>query len=381
MNIAFVIHSLNVGGAETIAVEYLLKLKELGHNVCLIEFTREDSFLRNKLKDNGIRIVTVRHSKSNFFSKAFNKIFGAKIINKRINKFLCAEKFDILHIHTGLDCMSNLKFDIKKVFYSFHTSVERNLKMIGKKHTRNMLNYARKGMNFLVLSESMKFDAQRVLPTDKIYVLPNGLNFDEIKRNVYNRKDFLATLDVPQDAFVLCHIARMHPVKNHIKTIEVFNEIIKKRKNSYLLLIGKENLEVYKIVLSLINKYEIQDNVKILGNRSNATAIMSVCDAMILPSFTEGFSLVALEAQVLGVRSVLTSSVPDEVVCNDNCFKININESNETWASYLLGDFCEVHDCNLDELNIDTIIGRLITYYNCTLFKGETNQNYGNATK
>ncbi len=363
MKIAYLIHSLNVGGAEMITSEYLLKLKDMGYDVCLFELYHTESFLVDNLKKADVPIITLCKSKTNIINKVINKLFRSHIICKKLNKILNKEKFDILHIHTGLEYLKNIQFDMSKIFYSFHTNVSRNIKVNKKHHLKNMLNFAKKGMNFFVLSQEMLFEAKDELPTDKIYVLPNGLNFEKIKSNIYKRSDFLSTLNIPSDSFVVSHIARMHPVKNHLKTIEVFKEIVKKNPNSYLLLIGRSEQDILTNINNLIGQYGLEDRVKILGNREDATAILSICNAMILPSKVEGFSLVALEAQVLGIRCVLTDTVPDEVMCNANCFRLSINETNEKWAEYVLGDFIEEKNHSLIDLSIETSINKMLNYY------------------
>lgn len=363
MKIAFVIHSLPVGGAETIATEYLIKLKEKGNDVCLVEFYRSGSFLYNRLADNNIRIITLTNGHKSFISRLYKKLLGEMIISRKFNKLIHEESFDILHIHTNMNHLNNIDFKPRKIFYSFHTSVERNLNIFGSSHRKNLINYAKQGMNFFVLSKEMQRAAEEALPTKKIYVLPNGLDFEKIRNKTYNRKAFLTDHNIPQNAFLLCHAARMHPIKNHVKTIEVFKEIVKKNRNSYLLLVGQEEKTILSEINVLITEYGLKKHVRIMGNRADATAILSVCDAMILPSFTEGFPLVALEAQVLGVRCVVTGAVPDELICNDNCFKLNIHDSNEKWADYLLGSFEEKHSGRLDRFEINTVTDKLIRYY------------------
>lgn len=363
MKIAYLIHSLNVGGAEMITSEYLLKLKDMGHDVCLFELYHTESFLVDNLKKADVPIITLCKSNNNIINKVINKLFMNHIICKKLNKILNKEKFDILHIHTGLEYLKNIQFDMSKIFYSFHTNVRRNIKVSKKHHLKNMLNFAKKGMNFFVLSQEMLKEAQGCLPTDKIYVLPNGLDFEKIRSNTYKRREFLPLLNIPNDSFVVCHIARMHPVKNHLKTIEVFKEIVKKNSNSYLLLIGQPEQEILTNINNLISQYGLEDRVKILGNREDATAILSICDAMILPSKVEGFPLVALEAQVLGIRCVLTDAVPDEVVCNINCFKLNINEDNSVWANLLMNNNVRHEQYDIENLSIDSVMSKLSHFY------------------
>ena len=43
-----------------------------------------------------------------------------------------------------------------------------------------------------------------------------------------------------------------------------------------------------------------------------------------------------VEAQAHHIRCVASDTVPEEVICNDNCFALSIDESSDKWASLLL---------------------------------------------
>ena len=58
MKILYVIHSLTVGGAETIVTNYLIRLKEEGQDVVLIQMEDKKTFLNQQLSEAGIRVLT-----------------------------------------------------------------------------------------------------------------------------------------------------------------------------------------------------------------------------------------------------------------------------------------------------------------------------------
>ena len=167
------------------------------------------------------------------------------------------------------------------------------------------------------------------------------------------------------DTFILGHVGRFYKVKNHEKIISIFNCLLQNNPHSALLLIGDGNIQERKRLHEFVKEYSLQNKVKFLGVRKDATALMSCFDAFVLPSFQESFSLVLVEAQVHGVRCVASDTDPEEVICNDNCFKLSINESSEKWASLLL-DSSVRHDYvkSVYDFDIKNVLTTINVLYN-----------------
>ena len=112
-----------------------------------------------------------------------------------------------------------------------------------------------------------------------------------------------------------------------------------------------------------IKELGLTDAVHFLGIRSDATAIMSALDCFVLPSHTEGFSLVLGEVQVHGIRCVASSAVPDEIVIRNNCFRLDVEANDDVWADYVLGDFVRETDGDIGMIDINTVIDQHIEIY------------------
>ena len=121
----------------------------------------------------------------------------------------------------------------------------------------------------------------------------------------------LKELNLSMDTFILGHVGRFYKVKNHEKIISIFKCVLQKNPHSVLLLIGDGSTLERKRVHELVKEYSLQNKVKFLGVRKDATALMSCFDAFVLPSVQESFSLVLIEAQAHGVRCVASDTVPD----------------------------------------------------------------------
>lgn len=145
----------------------------------------------------------------------------------------------------------------------------------------------------------------------KFEVIPNAIEvikYQKISENeLFNlRKE----LNLQRSDFVIGQIGRFDPMKNHLFTIKWFNELLKTKPNSMLILVGDGNLK--SDVINQVNYLKIQDNVVFTGIRSDVCRLLNVFDVLFFPSIFEGLGGVAIEAQAAGVPVVESDSIPSE---------------------------------------------------------------------
>ena len=147
------------------------------------------------------------------------------------------------------------------------------------------------------------------------------------------------------------------------KIIDIFNAVHKKRRDSFLVLIGGDEDGRMSVIKERIHNYGLGDYVRFLGVRDDATAIISCFDVFILPSRSECLPLVMIEAQALGIKCVVSDAVPNDVICNSNCVRISLNESDESWAESILIDSQNVCDGDIYKFDKKNVISQLIGLY------------------
>ena len=106
-------------------------------------------------------------------------------------------------------------------------------------------------------------------------------------------------------------------------------EIRREIPDSYLLLVGDG--ETRGIVETLVREQGQEKNVLFTGNVENVQDYYQAMDVFTVPSFYEGFSYVALEAQAAGLPCLLSAGVPDTVVIGKNVYKLPL-ETPEDWV-------------------------------------------------
>lgn len=336
MKIMFINYGLGMGGAEVIAANYLSKMKENGQNVSLLELMHRPTFLYKKLVKEHIPIYSVLHNNDNLLYKVINKFLGRKISLAKIPRIIDDVKPDVIHLQMFSELLDLDDFGLNRVFLTIHSDLNRYLTPLSKYGKEKLHTMMQKGMRVIVLCKRARKDVLAFCPSADVHVIPNGLDIDYIKKQKYDRNQLCKELGISFDTFILGHVGRFHKVKNHDKLIDIFACLHQKKPNSVLVLVGDGTAKEREHLKEIVAQKGLNDSVKFLGVRSDATAIMSCFDAFALPSFQESFSLVLVEAQAHHIRCVASDTVPEEVICNDNCFALSINEPSDKWASLLL---------------------------------------------
>lgn len=222
---------------------------------------------------------------------------------------------------------------------------------------------ASKGMSFFVLSRKMEQEVKDFFHTEKVRIIPNFVNIQDILSSGYERNQFLEKEQIPEDAFILGHVGRFHEVKNHEKILDVFKELHSINKNSYLILIGGDCDGRMEIIKERVKAYGLSNYVRFLGIREDATSIVKCFNAFILPSFSESFSLALVEAQVFGIRCVASDKVPEDVICNTNCSTMSLEKSNKEWAKELLSNIEEQKNSSIDMYDVNRVMEELLAEF------------------
>jgi len=345
----------------------LVRLKEKGVEVVLVENSRADTFLTKRVENAGIPIINLLPENitgEGIKKKLLNTYYYHFANYKKLwNKVLDEIKPDILHVNTSPRLMKGIQFPAEKIVYAFHSDVRRGLSIYGKECERYLQDLAKKKMTFFSLSKSMGEDIHQLFQTENIVYIPNGVEIEHIRKYRYDRTEFLSSIGVDPNAFIVGQVGRIDPVKNHQKSLAVFKEILNRKPNSKLIIVGSKRTEHYKTIAEQAITEGIYDSIVFLGERDDATKVMGAFDVLIHPSISESFSLVLVEAQALGIRCVASTAVPEDVLCNANCLTLSLSDSDSVWADACIGDNIVDNKNDLYLFDIESVTEHMITAY------------------
>jgi len=162
------------------------------------------------------------------------------------------------------------------------------------------------------------------------------------------------------DRFVVGHVGRFNHQKNHGFLIDIFSEIVKKKPDSILLLVGEGEME--NELHRKIDALNLTDHVIFTGVRADVPELLMAMDVFIFPSYFEGMPNTVIEAQATGLQCVISDRITKEVQITECvCFKA-LESSAEEWATAALenvwaGDRKNMADCLIKQgYDIETLV-------------------------
>ena len=166
-------------------------------------------------------------------------------------------------------------------------------------------------------------------------VISNGIEVEKFLYSEESAAEIRKELGL-QDKFVICHVGRIDVQKNHKFLLEVFDEVLKRKPNSKLLLVGTGPME--KQVKEQAKQLGISENTVFLGIRRDVEKIMCASDAFCLPSLFEGLGIVNIEAQACGLPCYISDVINEEVDITPLIQKESLQASPEKWAERICSE-------------------------------------------
>ena len=113
-----------------------------------------------------------------------------------------------------------------------------------------------------------------------------------------------------------------------------------------------------------MKRHGIQDKVKFLGNQSNIIPVYCASDVLGVTSISESASLTLIEAQICGLRCVISSGVPCESIISSFVKQMSYDAEADKWAKALLDeDFIGSPICDEDDYEVHELSKKLKDLY------------------
>lgn len=144
---------------------------------------------------------------------------------------------------------------------------------------------------------------------DRLIVLPNGIDTTLFHPTAEDRAGLCKEIQAAQDEFLIGHIARYHPQKDHRSFIEAAGMLCKRFPNVRFVLCGEDVDSKNQDLASAIDQTGHSDRFHLLGLRSDIPKLMASMNITVSSSaFGEGFSNVLGESMASGTPCVSTDS-------------------------------------------------------------------------
>lgn len=165
----------------------------------------------------------------------------------------------------------------------------------------------------------------------KFKVLKNGRNVKKYSFSLEKRNEMRKRLDI-SDCIAIGHVGGFFEQKNHKFLIKIFREVLNRKPNAKLFLIGDGPLkdEIMK------NVSDIRKSVIFVGTVDNVNDYMQAMDIMVLPSLFEGLPLVAIEWQINGLPSLLSNTITEDCNITNMVRFESLEEAPYIWTNDIL---------------------------------------------
>ncbi len=294
--VAFVLHLMQVAGAEMLVAEIIRRLA--GQIEPVILCLDGIGPLGEQLRSEGTPVVCLDRKPGRDWGLA-----------RRMASELRKRRIDVLHAHQYTPF--------------FYAALARALcwmrpRLIFTEHGRHfpdVVSSTRRRLNRLVLRHFASavnaccgFSARAVAEVDgfaptPVEVIENGIAVDRYSRSA-DRVALRSALGLdPARRYVAC-VARFHPVKDHAMLIRAFAQIAKQHLDVDLLLAGDGPLR--EDLQRQVSELRIENRVRFLGVRSDVPKLLQAVDVFALTSVSEAASLTVLEAMATSLPVVVT---------------------------------------------------------------------------
>lgn len=287
INVLQLIDSLNVGGAEVLAVNIFNLLAEKKNIQSYLCATREEGELQKKIKN-----------RSNYLFLNRTKTIDIKAIFK-LKKFVKTNKITIIHAHSSSYFMAFcIKLIVPSVKIIWHDHYGKSDFLSERKTTplhliSNFFSY------IITVNEKLRLWSVKNLQCKKVVFINNFASFND---------SLNTTVLKGSEGKRIVHLGAFRPQKDHLNLLQAFNQVIKKHSDYTLHLIGNGTDIAYKNKINAyIDENNLQNNVFLYGICSDIKNILQQSTIGVLSSKSEGLPVALLEYGLAKLPVVVTN--------------------------------------------------------------------------
>ncbi|MFA6180407.1 MAG: glycosyltransferase [Candidatus Methylopumilus sp.] len=165
-----------------------------------------------------------------------------------------------------------------------------------------------------------------------------GIESQRFEAATGDRRALHLALGLPENALILLFAGRMTPEKNPVFAVDVLAELRRRRPEAIGVFVGSGSLE--DAVRRRAGELGQAEAIRLLGWRDDVAEIMSASDWFILPHPehpVEGFGIAVVEAQLAGLRLLLSRGVLDDPLLPAAVFRrLPLTDPPLAWAEAAL---------------------------------------------
>ena len=331
--VCHITHGLVGSGVETVIFNYCSRMMDEFQFDVLYQYDPNPDVL-SKFQNAGFNCIRVP-SKVRYPLKHVWTVY----------KIFKTNRYEIVHSHLDyfmnsyvcfLAMLAGVKKRIAHHHQAYTLSSKRTVKLLIRKVICAFMNIPCKlfATDWLACSEAAAIDGwgRRAVNKGKVVVLPNAIDEKRFEFNEQLRQKIRGRYGFAENDFVVGHVGRFFPQKNHGFLIDVFAELHSQKANAKLLLLGNGPLQDH--IKQKVQSLGLSNAVIFAGMQKDPAPFYSAMDIFAFPSLWEGLGIVLIEAQYNGLPCIVNKNIPkDARISSDIYF---VDESVNQWVLMML---------------------------------------------
>lgn len=307
--------NMNMGGQETFIMNVYRNVDRSKIQFDFVVHSKERGYYDDEIEKLGGRIYRITPMTKNIFKHC-----------KELKNVIKKGKYEIVHRHTSssivfIDLLIAKICGVKKRIVHSHNNLSKNV--ILHKIFRPFLN--------LLSTDKMacSIEAAKWLFGNKYCkcaeVVNNGVEltkflFDKEIRNLIRKK-----YDV-EDNIIIGHVGRFDYQKNHNYILKIFSKVIEKNDKYRLWLVGEGAIK--EEIKQKAKEENIEKYIKFFGIVDNVNELLQGMDIFVFPSIYEGLGISLVEAQISGLKCIVSENIQNEAIITNNVKMIKLEQDN-----------------------------------------------------
>ena len=327
--------TIGVGGTEAFVMNLYRSIDRKFFDFDFVVFDDYKTEYLNEVLTNGDKVYQ-------FHQKYKNKLLNFLDQKRFVNKILDKEHYDIVHCN-GNSLLGILRAALPAKQHNLHIIAHSHNQ--GERHEngierlascylkRKISSLAEYGYTCSDKAGETKY-TKEFIDSSRYKLINNGIDTEKYCFKQEFRKKIRNEFGIDEETLLIGHVGRFEYPKNQSYLFDIFYEVLKLEPKARLILVG-DGVQRGEFE-DKIEQIGIKGNVILTGLRMDVNEIYSAMDLFVLPSLHEGFPFVLVEAQMNGLKCIVTDNMSKCVNISGGVIFLSTNLPPYAWAEELV---------------------------------------------
>ena len=359
---------LGNGGVQNVIMNIVRNLSDL-FTFDIVLFTNEKRFYDDEFLSYGGKIFYMPQKKTKFkIVNYIDRFIRARRIYKKTFKIIKENgPYIAIHNHNVLEgamCLKAAeKSKINKRITHSHRDFSEKFKhrllshVIWNFYHKPLIKYTTCFIGCSQLSINTLLHDKNTLKNKPCKIIYNPYDDQKFNPDLYT---------INSKEFILIQVASFSDNKNQLFSLKVLNEIKKTYSGVKLFLVGFGKEYLNNKIYPSIEEMKLESNVEVYPSDADTPKLLSRSSGFLFPSKHEGFGIVLIEAQAMGVRCFVSDTVPKETDTG-GCTFIPLSAGYKKWADIIINDYKKNKGsfikCDCSEFKIKNTVDKFYQLY------------------